>query len=492
MSVIINDTLLKVFNPADGSQLADIPVTSPEEVDRILDQANQAAENWKALSTQGRGKIINRFRKGLIARMDSLIDTICAETGKKPFEGLLEIMTSMEHMKRAVPLAKRALRREKRRSGFLLHKRAYVQYEPMGVAGIISPWNYPLILALSPVVEALLAGNPVVLKPSEQAPLTPRLLKEVWDAETDYPHVFQVIYGGGETGHHLVTSPKTHIVCFTGSTKVGRIIARDCADHLKPVILELGGKDPMIILKDADLTRSIRAAIWGSVSNAGQTCISVERIFIHESRYAEFSKRMGKLIKTMTAGKDESNHIGAITMKAGLEKIREQLNEVEKTSGMVQGTADDLGWFIPPTVVFDPPAGSKILLEETFGPVMTITPFKSIDEAVTLANSTGYGLSASVFTRNKALGREIASRLNAGSVVINDVLTGYGIADLPFGGKGLSGFGRLHGEEGLKAFCNIKSITENCINLSTELWWYGMSRKIEKPLKKIIRFYYGR
>ena len=491
MSSTITDQIIHVFNPATQESLSDISITSKEHVDGILAKSKASANIWNSSSIRYRISELTQFRKGIVNQSEELIATICQETGKKHFEGLLEVITSLEHLKRAAKSSIRVLKSRPRNSGFLKYKRAVVQYEPLGVAGIISPWNYPLILSLSPVVEAMLAGNTVVLKPSEQTPLTARLLKEIWDSVIDDPDIFQVIYGAGETGSQLVNSPNTDIICFTGSTAIGRKIAEDCAKRLKPVILELGGKDPMIVLKDAPLEQAVKAAVWGGMSNAGQTCISVERIYVDQSIYKEFSERISTVIHQLSAGPESTDTIGPITIANGYEKIISQLDHLPENLKIERGKSSKNHFFIPPTLVFDPPSNAAINGEETFGPIITISSFETVDEAVQLANNTGYGLSASVFTRDKKLAKYLANKIRAGSIVINDALSGYGIADLPFGGRGLSGFGRVHGEEGLRAFSHVKSVTTNRVNLKSEPWWYDNQKKYQNILKKFIRWYYG-
>ena len=486
-----SDLTLEVHNPGTGKIVGEVNLTTTAQLDDMLVRSSNIFSSWKQESVSSRSLLITKFRKKLISRIDDLVDTVCDETGKKSFEALLEVFTSMDHLNHAIHLSKKVLKTQSRNSGFLKYKRARVTYEPFGIAGIISPWNYPLILSLSPVVEALLAGNCVVLKPSEHTPLSTAILKEVWDSLGDYNDVFQVVYGEGDLGQHLVSSQKTDIICFTGSIKIGRLIAIECAKNLKPAILELGGKDPMIVLGDAHLNRAVKAAVWGGMSNAGQTCISVENIFVQKSIYPDFCKQISKLIKSMSAGSMKKNHIGPITISAGLKKINKQLGELPASTKKVMGITEDVSRFVAPTVVFDPPDDSLLCNDETFGPIITVTPFDTIEDAIKKANSNGYGLSASVFGRNKNTTRKIASALNSGSVVINDVLSGYGMADLPFGGKGISGLGRVHGKEGLLAFSHVKAITENRITFPGEPWWYETSGKIEKLLKKFIRLWYG-
>jgi len=489
MSVRISNNTLEVFNPATGEDLTQFSMTSVQELDSILQTAKAEAENYNYSSFFRRQKLMTQLQRGIVRRTDEFIDTICSETGKKADEGLMEVFISLEHIKQSSHHLYEALGKRNRRSGILKTRKAWVEYEPMGVAGIISPWNYPLILTVSPLVEALLAGNPVVLKPSEHTPLTTELLKKVWDESTERPELFQPVYGAGEIGNALVVSPLTDVICFTGSTAIGRKIAESCAPLFKPVILELGGKDPMIILEDAEIDRSVEAAIWGGLSNAGQTCISVERIFAQQKIYPAIIEKLKEKIQTLSSGEGDTS-IGAISVDVSLAKIRDQINDAKKKSDVFEGNADE-GRFIPPCLVVNPPFESKILQEETFGPVMTIHPFKTDNDAIELANKTGYGLSASIFGKSKKRTAYISRRVNAGAVAINDVLTHYGIADLPFGGKGISGMGKVHGKEGLRAFSYQKSYMSNWISFKSEFWWYKRSKKFAQVLRKWIKWQYS-
>ena len=492
MSCNFIENKIQVFNPANSKVLKEIPITTEKEFLNIVESAEKTKGYWNFNKPKYRKNVIKKFRKAIINRLDDFIATICSETGKKYFEGMLEIYTSVEHMKHAEKLLPILFKKHKRSVGTLITKKAWTELEPMGVAGIISPWNYPLILTLTPVVEALAAGNVVILKPSEHTPLTTELLKQVWDESTGENSVFQIIYGSGDLGSMLVNSLKVDIICFTGSTKIGKIIAMDCAKNLKPVILELGGKDPMLVFEDADIDRAVNAAIWGGMSNAGQTCISVERIFVQEDIKDIFIKKITTKIKSLSAGNDVNCHLGSISIENGLKKIKNQLQNLESNSEIFKGIAtDEQGFFYPPTVVVNPNEDSSLMKEETFGPIVSITSFLNDADVIKKANSTGYGLSASVFSKNKKRAKFIASKIRVGSIAINDVMSHYGIADLPFGGVGLSGIGRVHGEEGIKAFCIQKSYMTNRINIGDEIWWYSKSKKYQGIIHKFLKFYFG-
>lgn len=491
MSCNLKENVIEIFNPTNGQHLKEIPITTDSQFKEIIEKSIESKNYWNNSIPGFRKNLIKKFRKAIIQNMDLFIETICSETGKKKFEGMLEVYTSVEHMKHSEKLLSKVFKKKNRSVGTLLTKKAWTELQPLGIAGIISPWNYPLILTLTPVIEALSAGNVVILKPSEQTPLTTELLKSIWDESTEQPDILQIIYGGGKIGSKLVNAPEVDIICFTGSTKIGKMIAIDCAKNLKPVILELGGKDPMIICEDANIDRAVNGAVWGGMSNAGQTCISVERIFVHENIKGEFVKKISEKIKKLSAGNSKNSEVGSISVEAGLEKIKSQIKNEKKAGEIIQGGNDKNGLYFPPTVVIDPEFNGELMQDETFGPVVSITSFKTEEEAINLANSTGYGLSASVFSANKSKGKKIASQIRAGSVAINDVMTHYGIADLPFGGVGLSGIGRVHGEEGIKAFCLQKSYMTNRINLGDEMWWYSKSEKFEGIIRKFLKMYFG-
>ena len=493
MSVRIEKNILHIFNPATGENVGSIESTPPDKVNEIINIASEIARTYNQSSFFERTKHINCFRKAIVSRMDDFIAIICKETGKKYEEGLTEILTSVEYMKYAAKILSKALKPSKRKTGILFNKRASIFYEPYGVAGIISPWNYPLILTVTPITEALLAGNTVVLKPSEQTPLTVKLLKEVWDESSQNQNLFQVVYGCGDVGNTIVSSNKTDIICFTGSTQIGQKIAETCASLLKPVILELGGKDPMIVMKDANMNRAADAAIWGGMSNAGQTCTSVEKIYIENSKKSEFINLLKQRIDNLKTGPNKDDHIGAITVESSKNKILSQIEEAKKTSEVYEGSIENNanGWFIPPTLIIDPPQNSMVMNEETFGPVISIHSFIDENDLLMKLNyQNSYGLSASIFTKEKNKARKIAKNISTGAINVNDVLTHYGVSDLPFGGVGKSGIGRVHGKEGLRSFSKIKSLLENKFSFSTELWWYHKKDLYIKLVKKFIKFYY--
>ena len=489
MSGVIRDNFLKVLNPISGKEISSIEVSSKECIDDILEKS-QLYTTWENLNLDKRCDIINKFRKIIVSNRDSIEKTLKSETEKIDNDIFIEILTSLEHLKEIVKIARDGLKKERRNTGIMKLKKAFVKYEPIGVVGIISPWNYPIATPLSACVEALLAGNNVVLKPSEHTPLTMLHIKELWDKYIGFKDAFNIIIGGSEAGNQLVVSNKTDLICFTGSSRVGRSIAEVCGKMLKPVILELGGKDPMIILKEANLDRAVDAALFGGLSNAGQTCISTEEVYIDNEIFNIFVDKVTKKIEKLSSGSSPKDNLGAMIMPSNTQKVKEHIDEVKDSCEIISGTSSTLDMFIPPTIVIKPPDDSRLSKEETFGPIISVNSFDNDKELIKKINDKGYGLSASIFGDNNYRTQLIASKIKTGNISINDVLTHYGIASLPFGGVGFSGIGKIHGIEGLRSFCRVKSYTINRFNWFNDPWWFNRRENLYNFIKKTINFIY--
>ena len=489
MSAEFSDNFFKVLNPITNKEVGRFDISSEDIIHKTIKIVKDDL-SWSSLSVKKRCYYIKNFRKALVKHKDTIADTISNETGKPEFDILIEIFTTLEHLKEITKIARYALNTSRRSAGLMKTKKAYVRYEPLGVAGIISPWNYPLATPVTSIVEALLAGNKVVLKPSEHTPMTSELIKKIWDDETGFKNSFKILMGGGEVGSYIVKSPDIDIVCFTGSTLVGKKIASQCAETLKPHLLELGGKDPMIVLKDANINRSVESALFGGLSNAGQTCISTEEVFIEDSIYDSFVEKISNRIKDIKSG-GKNNDLGSMIMPKNTDKVKRQIKEAKGGCRIIQGKGEDGEMFIPPTLVLNPSDNLSIVNEETFGPVISLRPFLNEKELIKMLHKTGYGLSSSIFGRNKSRINQIVKQIKTGNVSVNDVLTHYGIASIPFGGEGLSGVGRMHGKEGLRSLCRVKSIVENRFNFINELWWFGRSEKIKNLLNKAIKLLYS-
>ncbi len=484
------------INPANKEPIGSVQTTSLEFLETVFDRAKEGAVEWARLRLTARSRKIRHVRKKLVAHMDELSKLIAAESGKTKWDGFIEVFTTVEHMRHVGRHGPQHLRTDVRSPGIFQNKKCYVNYIPHGVVGVISPWNYPLILTAAPVVEALMAGNAVVLKPSELTPLTGKFMTELFHEAGIPENVLQTVYGYSEVGAAIVDSPKTDMICFTGSVEVGRKIGVACAEKLKPVVLELGGKDPMIILEDANLERAAGAAVWGGFSNCGQTCISTERIFVVEKIANEFIELVKAKTEELSTGPNKmEDEIGALITEIQHEKVMAHINQAVASGADVVSGGGNLsalgGYFIKPTVLEVKGDQADIMQKETFGPEICIMRVKDEAEAVEKANASGYGLSASVFTKNKKRGQKIARQIRAGSVCINDVMTNYITADLPFGGVGISGIGRVHGPEGLKSFCQTQAILVDRFGLKKEPWWYPMNKKIQSVFRGFTKVFYG-
>lgn len=489
MSAIIENNEIVITSPVTLKEIDRIKCTSEDEIKDIINRAN-TYKDWSALPLKKRCSLINKFRRCIVENQSKVKDVLIRETGKKDFDAFIELFGLVEHLKEISKIAKKSLKPSNRNAGIMKNKKAYVLYEPLGVAGIISPWNYPLTTPMTSTVQALLAGNNVILKPSEHTPLSALYMKEIWNQYIGYNDALSIVMGSGEAGKVLVDSSKIDIICFTGSTKVGKSIAEKCSKSLKPVILELGGKDPMIVLKDANLKRSVESALFAGFSNAGQTCISVEEIFVEKEIFNQYVDLISEKVKKLSSGIDDKMQIGSMIMNQNCNKVKEHITEIKDQDKVIRGESIDHEMYIAPTLIIEPLEDARVVNEETFGPVISLRSFENEEDLLKKVHKTGYGLAGSIFGANMKRVNTILSQLKIGNVSINDVFTHYGIASLPFGGEGMSGFGRLHGKEGLRALCRTKSVVKNKFNFIPDPWWFGRSKRIEKFLNIFLKFYY--
>ena len=486
MPISIENKQIVVSSPETLKEVGRVDVSTKENVEHALKVAQNYTE-WSSLSLNKRCSIINKFRKNVFKNSDLVKRIIKDETGKKDFIIFAEFLSFLDHAKTMSKVAKSALKRDNRETGLLFkNKKAYVQYEPMGVVGIISPWNFSLATAMKGTIEGLLAGNNIVLKPSEFTPLTIEAIKKIWDENIGYKDAFQIVNGAGDIGSILVESNLTDVISFTGSTKVGLQIAKVCSLTLKPCILELGGKDPMIVLKDASIKRAVESALHAGLFNSGQTCISTEEVYVEDDIFDEFVSKLSIRIKDIKSGDGDNNDLGPIITPETKQKINEHISEVKDLCDIYSGINNGGEKYIAPTIIVDPPESSRIVNEETFGPVMSIRPFKNEDELINKIHKTGYGLSSSIFSADKKRIDRIIKRMKTGNVNINDVMTNYAIPTLPYGGEGISGLGKQHGVEGLRSYCRIKSVVVNRFNFIDEPTWWGRPKIIEKFLEKAV------
>ncbi|GAA2626026.1 aldehyde dehydrogenase family protein [Paractinoplanes durhamensis] len=421
-------------------------------------KAREAAGWWAGLSFRERRAHLLSWKRIIAARSDELGDVIHAETGKPLGDALLEIMLAVEHLDWAARNAERVLKRRRVRSGLLAADQgAALEYRPLGVIGVIGPWNYPVYTPLGSVSYALAAGNAVVFKPSEHTPRTGEWLAAAWAEAVPSP-VLQVLTGDGAIGAQLVAAGVDKIA-FTGSAATGRKVMAACAQSLTPVVIEGGGKDAMIVAADADLDAAAKAAAFGGFGNAGQTCAGVERVYVERSVYPEFLAKLAAIAENLQPGDD--GPYGRMTVPAQVDIVRRHVDDALARGGkaVVGGPESIKPPYVFPVVLAEVPEDSAAVTEETFGPTVVVNPVGSLDEAVSLANATSFGLAASIFSKDTGRSRALARRLRTGAASINSVLGFAGVPALPFGGVGDSGFGRVHGADGLREFSRAQSVT---------------------------------
>ncbi|EHY89492.1 aldehyde dehydrogenase family protein [Saccharomonospora azurea] len=476
------------IDPATDRVVGTHPVHDAAAVDAAVARAREAAEWWDSLGFAGRAERLRRWKGVLVRRMSELCDLVRAETGKPRGDAQLEIVLAVEHIEWAARNARKVLGLQRRSSGLLLsNQAATVEYRPLGVVGVIGPWNYPVFTPLGSIAYALAAGNAVVFKPSEHTPGVGAWLVDAFAEVVPERPVLQLVTGFGATGAALVRSDVDKIA-FTGSAATGKKIMAAAAERLTPVIIEAGGKDPLLVDADADLEAAADAAVWGAFSNAGQTCVGVERVYVHTAVYDEFVARVTERAREVHPGE----HYGPMTMRSQLDVVRRHIADALAKGGRaLVGGADAVGErYVRPTVLVDVPEDSEAVREETFGPTLTVTRVVDMDEAVEKANDSAYGLGSTVFSRRR--GVELARRLRTGMTAINSPLSFAGIATLPFGGVGESGFGRIHGPEGLREFARPKAVARQRYRMPLAMTTFARTAKTDELVGKLVTFLHGR
>jgi aldehyde dehydrogenase (NAD+) len=447
------------IDPRTGEVVDYHPIDDAAAVQAAVARAQQAAEWWRALGfAQRRGRLL-AWCSALTRQLDELAGLICAETGKPRDDARLECVLVIAHLDWAARNAERVLRRRRVRSGLLmLQEASSVQYEPYGVIGVIGPWNYPAHTPMGSISYALAAGNAVVFKPSELTPGVGRALASSLAAVVPEEPILQVVTGFGETGAALCRAGVDKLA-FTGSTRTARKVMAACAETLTPVVIECGGTDALLVDTDADLAAAADAAVFGAMVNTGQTCVGVERVYVVDDVAAELTERIAARTRRLRVGGEPTADLGPITRPDQIQVIRDHVADALARGGIaVVGGAESVRPpFVEPVVLTGVPETSTAVTEETFGPTVTVHRVANLDEAVQLVNAGRYGLGAAVFAKRR--GPEIASRLRCGMVAINSVISYAAVPSLPFGGVGDSGFGRIHGADGLREFSRAKAIT---------------------------------
>jgi acyl-CoA reductase-like NAD-dependent aldehyde dehydrogenase len=479
-------TTFESLNPATGEVVATLPIHTEADVRAALARAREAAVWWQSLGYDGRKRRLQRWQAVLTRRRTELLDLIHRENGKPLEDGYIELWLALEHLGWGAANAARVLgpRRAKGPAALLNHH-AVLEYHPYGVIGVIGPWNYPLFTPMGSIAYALAAGNAVIFKPSEYTPAIGVFLAETMAEVCPEQPVLQTLTGFGATGAALVNGGVDKIA-FTGSPATGRKIYAEAAKTLTPVLMELGGKDALIVDDDGDVERAAAAAIWGGCFNAGQTCAGVERVYVTESVYDRFVAEAIKVAQPLRASDDPKGSLGPITMPGQVDIIERHVRDaLDRGARAVVGGLESIRRpYVDPIVLVDVPDDAAVMREETFGPVVPISRVKDIEEAISKANATAYGLGSAVFAKRR--GMEIARRLRAGMTSVNAVLSFPAFGTLPFGGVGESGFGRIHGEDGLREFVWPKAISRQRFRVPAELmtfdrpgWLVGVLQKVD-------------
>lgn len=499
-SVVPLPPRVTVRNPATGEAVGTVPAYSGDEINSAVVKARAAQQRWTATPLSERMKIVRRFSQLLCDEKDTIAAVITREAGKPLAEAIsTEILVVLDAAQFLLNNVSEFLRAEPvpHANPAMKLKRGMLLREPYGVIGIISPWNYPFSLPSVQTLTALITGNAVVLKPSEFTPFTSLELERLLRAAGLDPDLLHVVTGEGPAGAALLQSPIDKLI-FTGSVATGKRVAQAAAARLLPVVLELGGKDPMLVLEDADVDVASSAAVWGAFMNAGQTCLSVERCYVHESIYDDFLKAcVAKTQKLRVGpGTDPATDVGPMIHERQLKTVQNHVDDAVAHGARLLAGGKQLSQlgtnFFAPTVLAGVDHSMAIMREETFGPVLPVRSFKTEDEAVTLANDSEFGLAASVFTRNRKHGEALARRLNAGTVMVNDLIACFGISEAPHGGVKASGIGRTHGYFGLEEMVWPKYVDSDSVPRMKKLWWYGYGEAFQKQMGGFIELLFSK
>jgi len=490
-------TLIRSYAPATGDLLGEVPVHTTDEVQAIVARARRAQAAWGVLPVEERAERLLRLRDAIVDRADEIVEILSRECGKPRQEALVhEVMVIADLATYYCRNAARILAPQEIPLHLLKHRKSVIQFVPRGVVGIISPWNFPFSIPMGDVFAALVTGSAAVVKPSEVTPLTMKKAKEIYDSTGLPEDLFGVVYGYGPTGTALIEAGIQKLV-FTGGVETGKRVAAACGARLVPCVMELGGKAPLIACADADVERTARAIVYGGFANAGQVCVSVERVYAHKDVYLPLVQRVKKLATDLRVGDPAKDFfdVGAIIYPRQIDVALAHIEDaLGKGAELVCGghRKPGPGQFFEPTVLAECTDSMTVMNEEIFGPIVPFQKVDSEEEAVTLANRSHLGLNAYVFTKDRARGRKIAERIEAGSVVVNDVLVNYAASETPFGGTKQSGFGRVHGEDALRDMAERRHINyDRVASPARDPLWYPYSPKTFHWLQRGLRMLFA-
>jgi acyl-CoA reductase-like NAD-dependent aldehyde dehydrogenase len=493
-----SSAMIGVTSPATGAIAGQVPDMTAGSVTQLVEHARLAQSGWAAAGFKCRGALLLKLRVWMMQERRRIIDVVCAESGKTYEDALIEVFFVANAIGFWAKHAERYLRDERwwSRSPVVPGRRMVVRYEPYGVVGVIAPWNYPLVLGLGDAIPALMAGNAVVLKPSSITPMSTLLIVEEGMRAAGFPpDVCLTATGRGGAGSFLVD--RADMIMFTGSTEVGKQIAARAAERLIPVSLELGGKDPMIVLADADLERAANTAVLHGISNCGQTCMAVERVYVEAPAYDAFVSLVEKKVRKLRQGPPGppgTVDVGSLTGPGQIDLVARHVDQALRGGARVLcgGHRTEGGDFYAPTVLVDIDETMDCMTEETFGPLLPIVKVSDADEAVRLANGTPFGLNSSVFTRNVAAGEKVARRIEAGNCCVNDALLNYAELRAPFTGWKESGLGGRHGQGGIRKYCRQQTLLITRFAPRHDPFMFPRKSRQTRWLERLMVWAYGR
>jgi aldehyde dehydrogenase (NAD+) len=482
----------KSYNPVNNKVIGTYPIQLDKEIDQVVARVRVVSSKWVNLGFNGRKKTLLAWSSYIIKNIEQVASIVSLETGKPLSDARLEVSIAVSHIGWAARHAEDVMRTSHRAPGALMaNMSATVERSPVGVVGVIGPWNYPIFTPVGSIAYALAAGNTVVFKPSEYTPGVGVWLEESFSSVAPFADIFTTITGLGQTGAALCNSAIDKL-SFTGSTRTAKLVAAACARNMIPVVLECGGKDPVIVASDANIDRAVDATIWSAMANSGQSCIGAERVYVDKKVASVFISKAVELAKRVNAGAPGEGNYGPVTMPSQVDVITSHIKAAIKDGGkFAYGSAKSVqAPFVQPVILVNVPENSTAIREETFGPIIIINAVENMQQAIDLSNSSRYGLGANVWSKRQ--GKKIASQLHCGMVAINSTFSFAAIAAVPFGGVKDSGYGRVHGPEGLLEYTFARTVVRTRFNLPINFLSFKRRAKDDRLVIKATKLLKGR